>query len=157
MTPPPPPTIADFSTQLVRLVDVAYGLGGIFFLILFFVIGGIWMTSRGSEDVLTETKKRLTYWFAGFFLYFLSATLIIFSYDLFGVRNCLGERPTPAVNILQERACPRYRVLVPGAGNTCNTGESMRRCLNPRDNSLVVICYADSAPVTSCDQIGLSQ
>jgi hypothetical protein len=91
-----PPRVPEILEQIVGYVDLIYALGGIIFIVLGIYIGFMYMSSRGDEEQLKQVQERLKYWVLGFVLFFLSATIVAFIYQLFGVHEC-GDPSRPIV------------------------------------------------------------
>jgi len=101
-----PPKVADISSFAARMVSVLYAGGGIIFLGLMIFIGFQWMTSQGEDEAIGEVRQKLSYWVTGFFLYFLSGTIVFFVFDTLQVRTCTGDRVIPGFNLVFQEACP---------------------------------------------------
>ncbi|KXK26783.1 MAG: hypothetical protein TR69_WS6001000804 [candidate division WS6 bacterium OLB20] len=75
-----PPTIRELQYLVTRVIYAAWAFGGIVFMVLLVVIGGIYLTSAGDQSKVEIAKKRAGQWVIGLLLYFLaypiSATLM---------------------------------------------------------------------------------
>lgn len=67
-----PPTIREIQYLVTRIIYAAWAFGGIVFMVLLVVIGGIYLTSAGDQQKVETAKKRAGQWVVGLFLYFLA-------------------------------------------------------------------------------------
>lgn len=100
-----PPRLDDVGAFLIRIFDVAFALGGLLFLGLAVAIGFQWLTSQGNDDTIQEARQRLTYLVIGFFLFFLSVTIVTTVFEVLDVRNCNDQRVVPGLNLIYEGSC----------------------------------------------------
>jgi type IV secretory pathway VirB2 component (pilin) len=101
-----PPALSDISEFLAYIVGIFYSIGGIIFLVILILIGFRWMTSQGNDEVLNESRQRFLYWIVGFVLYFLSAVIVTFILQFFGVKDCNGNDITnPGFTIVFQDPC----------------------------------------------------
>lgn len=110
-----PPTFADIGDFLVRIIDLIFALGGVFFFVILLIIGFQWLSSAGDEELLQQLRERLTAWLIGFVVFFMSVAIVTFIYDIFGVQDCRGNRVAPGFNLVFNEPCScgpeEYRVF----------------------------------------------
>lgn len=103
--PPSPPRLTEVAVLIVDLLDTVYAFGGIFFLVLAIIVGLQYMTARGDDEQIQQAQQRVVYLLIGFFLFFLSATIVFFIYNFLGVQDCNGNPVVPGFNIAFEQGC----------------------------------------------------
>jgi len=86
-----PPTLQQFEILFVRILVVAWSLGGFLWLGYFIAIARLYFTSEQAK--IEEAKKRFLRWVIGFALFYLSRAIII---SIMGVliaddTNCYAE------------------------------------------------------------------
>ncbi|MFW5702560.1 MAG: TrbC/VirB2 family protein [Candidatus Dojkabacteria bacterium] len=104
------PRLRDLLTLITRLIYLLFGVGGIFFLIVGIIIGVQWMISQGNAEKLQELRQKAILFVVGFFLFFLSVTIVNTFYEVFVTLECTYTNPATGAPVT-EPLRPGFNVL----------------------------------------------
>jgi len=138
-----PPRISEIQYLITRLIYTAWAFGGVVFMVLLVIIGGIYLTSAGDPQKVEIAKKRAGQWVIGVFLYFLAQpiTATLMRGLVSGDAECFANLQDPGFTFFFPNVCDVQEVVDPNAppvrpecnpeneGVTFNSAGVLEKCL----------------------------
>jgi len=147
-----PPRLNEVQYLVTRLIYTAWAFGGVVFMVLLVVIGGIYLTSAGDPQKVETAKKRAGQWVIGVFLYFLAQplTATLMRGLVSGDANCFANLQDPGFTFFFPNVCDVQEVpptsevpgITPGAA-----------CSGQQNSFYATLCNGRPSDTTASGQL----